>query len=192
MSFKKGSWATVAKIENDTLWNDYIETGKVMGFSIDAMVHLEEINLNKETKMSEQKNVMLQYAKDAIDSIKKEPGLSTEKKVELSEEIKEEVVEENIEVKTTDEVVEEVKAITVDDLKAFADSLGIEFGKIVKEVLKPIEEKNVELNKQVETLKTEVVELGKQPATLPITGAPKQVDYPNMSKREQMDYNRNK
>jgi len=42
---KKDSWVSVCKIDNDEVWNDYVKTGKVQGFSIDAMLSLEEVNL---------------------------------------------------------------------------------------------------------------------------------------------------
>lgn len=44
---KKDSWMSVAKIDNDEIWNDYVKTGKVQGFSIDAMLSLEEVKLSK-------------------------------------------------------------------------------------------------------------------------------------------------
>ena len=33
------------KVDSDEIWNDYVKTGKVQGFSIDAMLSLEEVNL---------------------------------------------------------------------------------------------------------------------------------------------------
>ena len=44
-SYPKGSWLAVMKVDSDEVWNDYIKTGKVQGFSIDAMLSLEEVNL---------------------------------------------------------------------------------------------------------------------------------------------------
>jgi hypothetical protein len=40
---QKGDWFTIMKIDNDEVWNDYQATGKVKGFSIDAMLELKEI-----------------------------------------------------------------------------------------------------------------------------------------------------
>jgi activator of 2-hydroxyglutaryl-CoA dehydratase len=34
---ESGSWAASMLIENDEVWNDYVKTGKVKGFSIEAM-----------------------------------------------------------------------------------------------------------------------------------------------------------
>jgi hypothetical protein len=45
--YPKGSWLAVMKVDDDAIWNDYVKTGKVQGFSIDAMLSLEEVNLTK-------------------------------------------------------------------------------------------------------------------------------------------------
>jgi len=46
-SYPKGSWVAVMKVDSDEIWNDYVKTGKVQGFSIDAMLSLEEVKLSK-------------------------------------------------------------------------------------------------------------------------------------------------
>jgi hypothetical protein len=49
-----GSWVAVLKIDNEDIWNNYVKTGAVQGFSIDGLLELKEINLNKkDIKMSE-------------------------------------------------------------------------------------------------------------------------------------------
>ena len=58
MKFPKGSWMATMKIDNDDIWNNYVKTGEVEGFSVDAMVDLEEINLKSEIKMSEKKSII--------------------------------------------------------------------------------------------------------------------------------------
>jgi len=58
MSFPKGSWIATMKVDNDDIWNNYVKTGEVEGFSVDAMVDLEEINLKAELKMSENKSII--------------------------------------------------------------------------------------------------------------------------------------
>lgn len=52
LNYPKGSWMATMKVDNDDVWNNYVKTGEVQGFSIDAMVNLEEINLKSEIKMS--------------------------------------------------------------------------------------------------------------------------------------------
>lgn len=50
--YPKGSWLAVMKVDSDEIWNDYVKTGKVQGFSIDAMLSLEEVNLKSNIEMS--------------------------------------------------------------------------------------------------------------------------------------------
>jgi hypothetical protein len=50
-----GTWYASMKIDNDEVWNDYIKTGKVKGFSIDGFFDMEQVNLKSEFNMSEQK-----------------------------------------------------------------------------------------------------------------------------------------
>jgi len=190
LNFKKGSWVSVAKIDNDDLWNDAIKNGKVMGFSIDALVQLEEVNLNKQT-MSEQKEFLAQLKEDVINTVKNTLGLSkkedfaeVEKEVELAEvaEVVEEVKDEAIEV--------EAKGFDLDEFKKVMDELGVSFSEVVKDALKPIQDSNLELSKEVETLKAELVEYGKQPASKSIKSTPSQVDFSKMTNKEKMEFNR--
>jgi hypothetical protein len=199
LSFKKGSWVTVAKIENDTLWNDYIKTGNVMGFSIDAMVHLEEVNLKTET-MSEQKSELLQYA---IDAIRMSLGLSSNKeavKVDLMEDEDEEKKKEEIEMVedgTAEPMVEETPSVTVEDvasdiakIKAVFAEMGISLASTIKEALKPLQDANLELKKEVDSLKSEVVELSEAPASKPIKKAPQSVDFSKLSEWDKRQYHK--
>lgn len=50
-----GTWYASMKINNEEIWNDYVKTGKVKGFSIDGFFDLEQVNLKSELNMSEQK-----------------------------------------------------------------------------------------------------------------------------------------
>lgn len=50
--YPKGSWVAVMKVDSEEVWNDYVKTGKVQGFSIDAMLSLEEVNLKSQIEMS--------------------------------------------------------------------------------------------------------------------------------------------
>jgi hypothetical protein len=223
LSFKVGSWVTVAKIDNEKLWNDYIKTGNVLGFSIDAMVHLEEINLNKQ-EMSEQKTV-IELIKDLPNQIKvalyghdkdedkmkkakmeeheddkvKKAGLDKhdeEEKAKMEEHVDPDGNPAPIDTPLPSDAdhameMEDMKS-ELSAIKEALATMGVEFANIVKDALKPIEEANVNLKKEVETLNTEVVELGRQPASNPIHSAPAQVNYSEMSNRQKMEYNKNK
>ena len=54
-NYPKGSWIATMKIDNDDVWNNYVKTGKVQGFSVDAMVDLKEVNLKSNIEMAEEK-----------------------------------------------------------------------------------------------------------------------------------------
>lgn len=49
-----GTWYASMKIDNDEIWNDFVKTGKVKGFSIDGFFDLEQVNLKTENNMIEQ------------------------------------------------------------------------------------------------------------------------------------------
>lgn len=44
---KVGSWVGMMKIENNDVWENYVKSGKIGGFSIDAFVSLEEVKEEK-------------------------------------------------------------------------------------------------------------------------------------------------
>lgn len=50
-----GTWYATMKVNNDDVWNEYVKTGKVTGFSIDGVFDLEKINLKSEYMESEKK-----------------------------------------------------------------------------------------------------------------------------------------
>ncbi len=53
-SYPKGSWLAVLKIDNDEIWNSYVKTGEVKGFSIDGLLSLKEVNLKSNINMSKE------------------------------------------------------------------------------------------------------------------------------------------
>lgn len=57
-SYPKGSWIATMKVDSDEIWNDYVKSGKVKGFSVDAMINLEEINLKSNITMAEEKTLI--------------------------------------------------------------------------------------------------------------------------------------
>jgi hypothetical protein len=77
-----GTWYASMKIDNDEIWNDYVKTGKVKGFSIDGFFDLEQVNLKSELNMSEQKSFIQevkQIIKDGFASL----NLNKETEVKL-------------------------------------------------------------------------------------------------------------
>ena len=82
-----GTMFAMQKVKNDDVWNDYIKTGKVKGFSIDGVFDLEKINLKSEYMDSKEAGI----GKKIIDAIKEgfaSLSLSTEttEVVEITEE----------------------------------------------------------------------------------------------------------
>ena len=66
-----GTWFAAMKVNNDEIWNDFVKTGKVKGFSIDGFFDLERINLKTENNMNV--DLILSAIKDGFASlIKKE------------------------------------------------------------------------------------------------------------------------
>jgi len=52
LGYTKGSWLVAMKVDSDEIWNDYVKTGKVQGFSIDAIVKLKKVDNKTELSMS--------------------------------------------------------------------------------------------------------------------------------------------
>ena len=76
-----GTLFAMQKINNDEVWNDYIKTGKVKGFSIDGTKFgLEKINLNNESMNLE---AIANAIKEGFAAIK----LSTDEPTQVAEEV---------------------------------------------------------------------------------------------------------
>lgn len=96
-SYPKGSWLATMKVDDADLWNDYVKTGKVQGFSIDAMLDLKEINFKSESNMSKVESTFL-------DSLTALLGLNKQDEIKEVKEVKE-VEEQKVElgeIKTSD------------------------------------------------------------------------------------------
>tara|TARA_R110000850_G_scaffold50260_2_gene123551 strand:- start:10255 stop:11583 length:1329 start_codon:yes stop_codon:yes gene_type:complete len=48
LSYPKGSWMVAMKVDNDEVWDEYVKTGKITGFSIDGIFSLQEVKLKEE------------------------------------------------------------------------------------------------------------------------------------------------
>ena len=71
-----GTWYASMKIDNDEVWNDYIKTGKVKGFSIDGFFDLEQVNLKSEYNMNVTE--IVSAIKEGFLSLKKEEEVKVE------------------------------------------------------------------------------------------------------------------
>ena len=197
--YPKNSWVSLMKVDNEEIWKDYVKTGKVKGFSIDAFMHLEEvkesINLTN-IEMEDEKNPL----QAILDFIK---GLMPKEKEE-EEVVEEEVVAKEV-IASKDEPKDEPKKEVVELAKEepVKVDLSKEIEKATLELTKSFDEKveavKVEMSKDIEAvkkeneeLKKEVVELSKQPAEKKINSAPVQLDYSKMTNVEKMKYNQSK
>ena len=63
-----GTWYAAMKVNNDEIWNDYVKTGKVKGFSIDGVFDMEKVNLKTEINMNLES--IVNAIKDGFNSVK--------------------------------------------------------------------------------------------------------------------------
>ena len=47
LHFPKGTWMAMMKVNNPTIWQDYVKTGKIKGFSIEGMLGHELVKASK-------------------------------------------------------------------------------------------------------------------------------------------------
>ena len=141
-TYEKGTWVAMMKVDNDEMWQK-VKEGEIKGFSIDALLGLQEINLKSNIKMNTED---LKSFKDSLVSDIKALFTTNE-----PEEVNEPTVEaqaEAVEVEAP-EVVEEPAF----DAEAFArelkETLSVEFKSQLEEVIKA-------KDAEIETLKTEL------------------------------------
>jgi len=65
----EGTWMGMFKITDDRLWNDYIKTGIVKGFSIEGLFSHKLIHASKSYLLKEVKDLTESEAKDLLNSI---------------------------------------------------------------------------------------------------------------------------
>jgi uncharacterized cupin superfamily protein len=214
-SYPKGSWLATMKVDSDEVWENYVKTGKVQGFSVDAFLSLEEVNLKSNINMSKQEEgSLLQLLKDLPTQIATALGLKqTEIKLgsimtedgELKIEFDGEVMmvggrvwvtaEDGTEVPVPvgDHVLENGNTMVVKEegivdsfiepqaeteteveVEVPAEMATPEAGKVsndekiaseIESAIKSILIKYSEQSKEIETLKEQVLELGKQPSS---------------------------
>jgi len=236
MSYPKGSWIATMKVDNDDIWNDYVKTGEVKGFSVDAMVNLKEINLKSEVNMSNQ-------LVEALKGLPEKIALALKpKEVEVVEVVEEvvklgsvmsadgavtieydgEQLQAGVNVFVMDgenkvplpigeyelegglilvvtevgmaaeikepEVVEEELATPNDDA-ATLDAIENAIKSIMIKYSADVDLKFEANKKEIADLKSEILELGKQPTTKPVKSAPVQVDLSKMSNFQRLKYN---
>ena len=145
-NFPIGTWCVAVKVNNDEIWNK-VKNGEYKGFSIEALVDLDEI-INNNIQLSMDNKELIDKIKELISG-----ALNPE----------EEKVEPEI-----NKLKEDITNLTaeVERLKAERDEL--------ESKLKDAEAKNEEMDvkmsaisKELEDSKQEVIKMSKQPSTEP-------------------------
>lgn len=184
-SYPKGSWMGVMQLDNDEVWNDYVKTGKVKGFSIDAFMQLEEVNLNNVNMSEIKEDNLVQKIVDgvsvALNKVFKTDTKEVEKEVVLSED------------EVTKEEVKPTEKVEFNQSEFIAD-----FIKEMDAIFEPLKDETIALKAQVKELETKlseqndtIVKLAKEPATETIRkGADKEKKYSEMTNLEKMEWNR--
>lgn len=54
LSVPEGTWMGMFKIEDPKIWNDYVKTGRVKGFSVEALLEHKLIKASEETYLSKE------------------------------------------------------------------------------------------------------------------------------------------
>jgi len=54
MKYPKGTWMAMMKVNNPEIWNDYVKTGKIKGYSIEGMLGHELVKASKFERLSMQ------------------------------------------------------------------------------------------------------------------------------------------
>ena len=189
-----GSWILRGKINNDTFWNSI--KNKKVGFSVESIFENyftgDVLIKNNKTEMNDVKSKLIKFINEmlfeetveAVEAVEETKEEVVEETKEVVEEIKEEVVEEIKEevVEETKEVVEETKEVVEEEnkdeeIKKYIDS---KFDSI-KEMIEKLN-----LNSELETMKKQIEEFGKQPTSKPITE-----DIQTLKPSEEFGYLRN-
>ena len=168
-NYPKGTWVTMMKVDNDEMWNK-AKNGEIKGFSIDALLGLQEIQLNTNIKTESMTKQDFLDAFKAIFSV--EEKVEEVEKIEVvAQEVAEEVAEPTMDLNALKEALTET-------LAQFSVSVDEKFEAFKVEFTNQLSEKDVEIEtktKEVENLK---VELDKQPESAAIKSNPEvKVEY---------------
>lgn len=197
-----GTWMMGHKIDNESVWNDYIKTGKIDGLSIEAsLLHKEQlinkVNMSKLDAVIEAikqvfsaeeaetvvETTEVEMAEDKKEDSEEAPIEDANKEAETPEEMVDEPAAE--EAVDSEEVATEAEGVDVEELKAENEALKAELAS-VKEQLAKSEADKVKAE-------TDLTKMAKEtPAAVAIKNAPKEVSkkYEEMSNFEKLKFNR--
>lgn len=171
-TYDKGTWVTMMKVDNDEMWQK-VKNGEIKGFSIDALLGLQEINLKSQITMDNEAKKSL---KDEILEGVKALFTSQKEEVEETKEV------ENIEVQP-EEVTEEVQTSDRDfDVEAFKK----EMMEVLETQFKSqLEAKDAEVESVKAELEASKLELSKQAEAEEVSVSPE------VTKKQVVKFNTN-
>lgn len=74
LSYPKGTWMVMAKVNNDEIWSDYVKTGKVKGFSLEGLFGHNLVEASKQLTETALSALLTsfdnEYAEEILASIK--------------------------------------------------------------------------------------------------------------------------
>ena len=171
-TYPKGTMVTMMKVDNDEVW-DKVKSGEIKGFSIDALLGLNEIKLNTNINMNTDNKSIIDAIKDGFkDVVAKFKAEATEETQETTEE--ETTEEETTTVESTEETPEvmdlnALKEALTETLAQFSTAIDAKLDTMKGELSTKIEDKET----KIEALK---VELSKKPEVGAIIPRPEAVD----------------
>lgn len=178
-----GTWFVAAKVNNLEVWED-IKDGKMNGFSVEAFVSLDELQLskikrNENKEMARQKNIKAESVEitdsfwdklkgilaDALD-VKKEDEEVTDKVEEVADALDTTVPVDMADEDTVDETVDNAVDDTVDAVDS-ATETPEQAADALQDVVDGLNEEIEKKNKEIEELKKQNQRLSKRPSAKP-------------------------
>jgi hypothetical protein len=68
LSVPVGSWMASVKVEDDTIWNDYVKTGKVKGFSLEGYF-ADKLEEKKQLSKQTEEEVLIEKIKQILNNV---------------------------------------------------------------------------------------------------------------------------
>lgn len=157
-TYEKGTWVAMMKVENDEIWSK-VKSGEIKGFSIDALIALEKIELNN-NKMSKENQNMLDKLMTFLSSDAPAP--------EVQEPVEESIVEASPEAETVEKSTEAMKSEIANVLAQFKNETENSINDLKQDFDAKLSAKNDELeakSKEIEELKAELAKTPEVEAT---------------------------
>jgi len=171
--YSKGTWVAMAKVSDEIY--EQATNGTFKGFSIDALLGLEQLTLNKQQMTEEVKKSVLEEIRDTFksllntDATDEVANVEVKEAVELAEEVKQvetvELMEDDKEEEVKEDAAFDVDALKAEILEELRKELGLyeeEMSKQLSAKDETITELKAQLNKQPETESVSVTPETKQ------------------------------